>query len=76
MEEALGFDDSFAAVLTEGGGLLVFGEHNRGMLGLGPPTGNNTPDQPISWEGSGRRSPGARGGGPGRARTPFATRPS
>ena len=73
MAVALGTYGAFAAVLTEGGGLLVFGQHNYGELGLGAPTGCQTPDRPSPalLGGVGTHITGCEGGGGGADTHPF-----
>jgi len=65
------------AVLTEGGGLWVCGSHQVGSLGLGPPTGVETPDRPgmVLLGGVGAHVTGCEGGGPGAATHPFRNEP-
>jgi len=77
MAVALGMGDAFAAVLTEGGGLWVFGCHKLGALGLGPPSGIDTParETPTLLGGVGTPVTGSEGGGPGADTHPFRNEP-
>jgi len=63
----------FAAVLTEGGGLWVWGSHRMGSLGLGPPVHPYIPNRgaPALLGGVGTFITRGEGGGPGAAAHPF-----
>jgi len=74
---AVALGHGFAAVLTEGGGLWVFGKHEYGELGLGAPTGAATParPRPALLGGVGTPVTGCEGGGPGADSHPFHNEP-